>query len=1049
LRLRKTARVEAAYRVLAEHAADLIARHRADSTFEYVSHAAKALLGYEPAELLGTQALALLHASDREQLHDAVRSLESQTQASFTARLLRRDGSERWADITVYPVPCETSGAAPEFVTVTHDATERLDKERAEKSSDARMRNLLDAVPGMIYQWYVGNDGRRRFVYSNEWPRTALGLDTTDLDAMDRALTEMAPVEDSQAGWAGFEIALKRLEPWVWRGRLIPRPGQVFHMIGHSTPERQPDGSILWTGILLDDTARVRMKEALAESEGLFRAVVVNMEMAHLRFDLEGKLLLINPAGVRMLGASSADELLGKNISNRLWRNRVRFQEAIALITDREMAPVEVPLRTGEGARRKLQGALRLLRDAGGKPTAIDGVLRDVTAEHDTREELIHAREAAEAGSRAKSAFLANMSHEIRTPMNAIIGLSHLALEGDPPAKQREYLKQIHDSGLTLLDIINDVLDVSKIEAGKLTLETEPFEIDRLLDSLANVVAVRAAEKELEVAFWVDPAVPDELMGDRMRLGQVLMNLTSNAVKFTEHGGIKVSVELVQREESEARLRFAVRDTGIGMSQQQRRNLFKPFSQGDSSTTRKYGGTGLGLAISQELVRMMGGQIEVESAPDEGSEFHFEATLGVVAGKESHAQVASTPGLRVLVVDDSEIARDVLSRSLLALGFSVAAVPSGSAAIDALVSADRSGTPYRLLLIDARMPLMDGPQLARAVMTLALSERPLMILVSAHSRDEIYGGRDLPGIQAFLRKPISRSTLLDTIAEATQGVVTPPVVKPASERKRPLTGLSLLVVEDNEINQVLARDLLEAAGATVTLASDGREAIRTAARAAPRFDLVLMDVQMPGMDGHATTRILRRQPETRDTPIIAMTAHAFDAERKKCLDSGMNDHVAKPINPPELVQTVLSWARPQKKPEQASTAGPSESAKECPDFDPSALASVFREPSRQLTFLRKFVDSARRTLHELESAWERRGFEEIGFAGHKLKSSAKACGANALAAVCVDLERYAKEQDWAHLEPLRPEAGRLLEEVVKHVAALEQGPVVATDERPA
>ena len=1034
--------MDAAFRVLAEHAPEVIARHRIDSTFEYVSPAAAALLGFAPAALIGRRALTLLHPNDRAALQSAVARLTAtHSKQSVCGRVIRRDGGELWVDISLYPGATGPEGTLTEFVSVTRDATERRANELAARSSDARLRKLLDAVPGMIYQWSVARDGSRTFLYVNDWPRTALGIDITDLQNMDKALTEMTPPEDSLIAWKSFEQALTNMEHWVWRGRFMPRPGEVIHVVGHSTPERQPDGSSLWTGILLDDTARQRAEEALEASEGLFRAVVTNMEMAHLRFDLEGKLLLLNPAGARMLGYRSADQLLGKLVSRQLWFSPARFQEVLDRVLAEGVAAVEVPLRTRNGGRRIVHGAFKLLQDQGGEPVAVDGVLRDITDELAQRDELVHAREAAEAGSRAKSAFLANMSHEIRTPMNAIIGLSHLALEGDPPPKQREYLMQIHTAGVTLLDLINDVLDVSKIEAGKLSLEVEPFELDRVLDSVANMLSVRAAEKELEIAFSVDPNVPDELIGDRIRLGQVLTNLASNAVKFTERGEIVISIELVRRERDSVRLRFGVRDTGIGMSEEEKARLFRPFSQGDSSTTRKYGGTGLGLAISQELVRMMGGQIEVESEPKVGSDFHFEASLGVRT-ESARARPRRAPdvrSLRALVVDDSEVARGVLTRSLLALGFAVAAVPSGEAALEALAEAESRGEPYQLALIDARMPQMDGPELASTIANSRLTCKPALIMISAHTRDEVGADRELRGVRAFLRKPISRSTLLDTILEAVHGAPAVPAASPPPlARQQPLSGLSLLVVEDNEINQVLARDLLEAAGATVTLASDGREAIKIAAHAEPRFDLILMDVQMPGMDGHATTRILRKQPETRDTPIVAMTAHAFDAERVKCLESGMNAHVAKPINPPELVKTVLRWARPdQQQQAAAATSAPRvarDGARE--RFDPTALASVFRDTERQVSFLRKFVDSAQRTLRELESAWEQRSFEDLGFAGHKLKSSAKACGAHALAAVCIDIERFAKEQDWARLEPLRGRPEQLLEEVAEYVATL-------------
>ncbi len=1069
--------METAYRVLAEQAPELIARHGSDSGFRYASQGSRSLLGYEPSELVGKLALELAHPEDRTRLQGAITALleDHQREAHWAARFRHRAGHYVWLDVSAYPVRDAETSAAREFVTVSHDASQRLAEERSNQQSATLMRALMDAIPGMIYQWVIRPDGRREYTFVNEWPRVALGIDPLDLSQLDERLTAMTDPEDARRGWRLLDRSRESGEPWRWRGRMRSRAGQVLHVVGHSTPERQPDGTIVFSGVLLDDTPRTHMQEALAQSEELFRTVVTNMEMAHLRFDLQGQILLVNPAGARLLGYDDPEELLGRSVPKQLWVSPARFQEVLTDLLREGSAAIEAPLRRRDGSVRTVQGALRLLRDGGGAGVAGDGVVRDVTEELQAREELVHAREAAEAGSRAKSAFLANMSHEIRTPMNAIIGLSHLALEADPPPKHREYLTQIHAAGVALLAIINDVLDVSKIEAGKLTLEVEPFELDRLLEAVANVISVRAAERGLEVVFAVDPRVPSELVGDRMRLGQVLMNLAGNAVKFTDAGEIVVSVELVRRDEDHARLRFAVRDTGIGMSEEQRKRLFEPFSQVDNSTTRRYSGTGLGLAISQELVHMMGGEIEVESAPGAGSEFRFEVELGVRQG------AAGAPGLaldvrdmRVLVVDDSQVARDVLTRNLLAMGFVAAAVPSAKAAIDALQRSEQQGAPYQLMLVDARMPEMDGLELARALAQgTVVSRPPAQILISAHSRDEICRGREVGAVRAFLRKPISRSSLLDTIMEVARGENLEPArteTAPAP-RSKPLAGLRLLVVEDNEINQVLARDLLEAAGAAVPWARAGREAIRLATSAEPPFDLILMDVQLPGLDGHATTRVLRTDTRTRDTPIIAMTAHAFEAERRKCLASGMNAHISKPINPPELVQTVRAWARagareeppppagsaarpehaprPVERPPVASDAKANASASARSDnrpardlsrdrFDPTALSTVFRDPARQLAFLRKFVASAEVTLAEMRGAWERRSQEEIGFAGHKLKSSAKACGAHALADLCAELERRAKEPpDWQRLGALQREAEHLLDEVARAVKTLE------------
>jgi PAS domain S-box-containing protein len=1057
--------VEAAYRVLAEQASELVCRHSRDSTLRYVSSASQQLLGQSPEQLLGTAALTLIDAADREQAGAVLRALLSgySEQARFVARYHKPGGQSVRLEVTAYPVHSAAGGPIEEYVTVARElahAPEHALELQALERKVARMSALLEAVPGMIYQWKMRADGSREFTYCNQWPRKVFGIDPSELSLLAERLGARAHPDDVKMMATRWERARDTLEPWSWRGRFFTGPGEVLHVVGHARADKQPDGTVLWSGVLLDDSAQRRVEDALLQSNELFGTVVSNMEVAHLRLDVEGEILSINAAGQRMFGCGHAGELVGLSAARELWLSPARFDELRAQVMRDGMALFDGPLQKRDGSVCIAQGALRLQRDASGVAIAIDGVLRDVTGERKASDALVDAREAAEAGSRAKSVFLANMSQEIRTPMNAIIGLSDLALDADPPPRQRKYLTQIHAAGVTLLDIINDILDVSKIEAGKIALEHEPFEVDRMLDAVANVISVRAAERKLEVIFAVDPSVPEVLVGDRMRLGQVLMNLAANAVKFTERGEIVISLDLVRREGDEATVRFAVRDSGMGMSREQQGRLFEPFSQVDGSS-----GAGLGLAISQELVLLMGGRIEVESAPDAGSEFHFELALDVdVNASVTRGRVPrDMREVRVLVVDDSQAAREVLTRSLLAMGLAVCAVPSAKAALETLALAEQRGAPYQVALIDVRMSETDGLELARHIEEdRALRHKPSVVMMSASEKDELEAGRDLSQVRALLRKPISRSTLFDTIialmndpllqrsaaevpvTAAPAGVLAQPAPAAsidASARKKPLAGLNVMVVEDNEINQILARDLLEAAGAQITLASDGREALRLAAEREPGFDAIMMDVQMPGMDGHTTTRALRLEAKTAHTPIIAMTAHAFDAERAKCLASGMNAHVAKPINPRELVQTIQLWARGARDaalPAAASTpaSGSAEKRSE-PDFDETALGAVFKDPARQLAFLRKFIDAAQRALTELEPAWSARDHAQIGFAGHKLKSSAKACGANRLAWVFAELERLAKTESWPALDARRRELPPLLDQIEKYVSARE------------
>ncbi|MDX1537084.1 CHASE domain-containing protein [Arsukibacterium sp.] len=773
-----------------------------------------------------------------------------------------------------------------------------------------------------------------------------------------------------------------------------------------------------------------RRTAEISQVNALQRTILQSAGYAIIATDADGVITLFNPAAEQLLGFSAA-EMIGKktpaafHLEHEIEQRAAKLSQELATDVAVGFETFVAKARLGENdvnrwtyvTKSGEHIAVRLnvssLVNTEGDIFGYLGIAYDLTEQMRREQELATAKELADSANKAKSDFLANMSHEIRTPMNAILGLLQLTQKTDLDNRQADYVDKTHRAAQSLLSLLNDILDFSKVESGNLELDNHPFSLATLMQDVGIILSSATQDKDIEVLYRIAADVPDQLSGDSLRIKQVLLNIIGNAIKFTEQGEVVVTIGVTLTVSDNIVLNVQVRDTGIGMTEQQQAVIFSGFHQAESSISRRFGGTGLGLAISKRLVNLMGGTIQVQSSFGAGSKFSFSMPLKQISEQLiTPTKNNAVSDFHVLIVDDNASAREILQEMCTMLGWTADCAHSGAQALPMLNMALSENSPYTLLLVDYKMPAMDGVTFAEVVRnTPDLPFAPIIVMVTAHGRELLTKHQNFSSdlLDGFLIKPVTPDVMLQTVQTIAHGTLEKTDIKNPQLIKQPLHGLQILLVEDNLTNQLVAIELLQAEGATITPAESGERALEILANPDAVFDVILMDIQMPQIDGYETTRRIRRNTTLKQVPIIAMTANALPSDKAACLAAGMNDHIAKPFSLQEVIDKVCHYCQHKALAVQQSNTGK-------PLVDAPLLAYCTKNNIGITSALQRlggnlalYFKLARQLQQDIESAMDSLTAAEpdlnLHLLCHSLKSAAATVGFNNMADIAAQFEQ--------------------------------------------